>query len=226
MRRAAGRAPRGARRTGAKLLELELESDVLADWEREGPVDPGIAHNGTRILDQRTLRFAGRDGGVLAVLFYTPPGVTNPPHEHHNLISIKRVLKGSYHVRQYERVRRVEPGVIAIRQVSELFDVSSDGPCVDMTDDRLNVHWFGAAGREPVLALNIVAVAPLAPAATFHGAREPRPPGQYYLDPTAAANPDGVILARSISRDEAEQFARLPLAAFPSRLAQPRQEPR
>jgi len=215
-----------ARRVGAHLLELELEDDVLADWARQGPDDPGVGRNGTRILHRRKLALDGGLGEVMAILFYTPEGVSNPPHEHHNLISIKRVLKGSYHVRQYERVRRVEPGVIAIRQVSELFDVSSDGPCVDMTDDRLNVHWFGAAGREPVLALNIVAVAPLAPAATFHGAREPRPPGQYYLDPTAAANPDGVILARSISRDEAEQFARLPLAAFPSRLAQPRQEPR
>jgi hypothetical protein len=212
-------SPHGfARRTGARLLELELESDVLADWEREGPVDPGIAHNGTRILDQRTLRFAGRDGGVLAILFYTPPGVTNPPHEHHNLISIKRVLKGSYHVRQYERVRRVEPGVIAIRQVSELVDVGLDGPCVDMTDDHLNVHWFGAAGPEPVLALNIVAIGPLAPAATFHGASERRAPGQYYIDPTGAPDGDGVILAPSVGPERAAELARLSLAHFPPHL--------
>jgi hypothetical protein len=212
-------SPHGfARRTGAKLLELELESDVLADWEREGPVDPGLAHNGTRILDKRTLRFAGRDGAVLAILFYTPPGVTNPPHEHHNLISIKRVLKGSYHVRQYERVRRVEPGVIAIRQVSELVEVGLDGPCVDMTDDHLNVHWFGAAGREPVLALNIVAIGSLAPAATFHGAGERRAPGQYYIDPTGAPDRHGVILAPSVGPERAAELARLPLAHFPPHL--------
>jgi hypothetical protein len=208
-----------ARRTGARLMELELEVDVLADWEHQGPVDPGLGHNGTRILHRRDLRFGGRPGATEAILFYTPPGVTNPPHEHHNLISIKRVLKGSYHVRQYERVRRVEPGVIAIRQVSELVDVSCDGPCIDMTDDRLNVHWFGAAGPEPVLALNVVVIAPLAPAATFHGARETRAPGQYYLDPTAVPGGDGLILAPSVGRERAEELARLPLAAFPSRLA-------
>jgi hypothetical protein len=207
-----------ARRAGARLMELELEDDVLADWERRGPVDPGIGHNGTRILDRRDLRFGGRPGATDAILFYTPPGVTNPPHEHHNLISIKRVLKGSYHVRQYERVRRIEPGVIAIRQVSELVDVNFEGPCVEMTDDRRNVHWFGAAGKGPVLALNIVVIAPLAPADTFHGAQEPRAPGQYYLDPTGVPGSDGLILAPAIGRERAEELARLPLAAFPSRL--------
>jgi len=210
-----------ARRAGARLLELELEADVLADWERQGPVDPGIGHNGTRILDRRDLRFGGRSGAIEAILFYTPPGVTNPPHEHHNLISIKRVLKGSYHVRQYERVRRIEPGVIAIRQVSELVDVSFEGPCVEMTDDRRNVHWFGAAGREPVLALNVVAIAPLAPADTFHGPRETRAPGQYYIDPTGVPGEGGLILAPSVGRERAEELARLPLAAFPSRLEHP-----
>jgi len=207
------------RRTGARLMELELEDDVLADWEHQGPVDPGIGHNGTRVIDRRDLRFGGRPGVVEAILFYTPAGVTNPPHEHHNLISIKRVLKGSYHVRQYERVHRAEPGVIAIRQVSELVDVNFEGPCVDMTDDRLNVHWFGAAGREPVLALNIVVIAPLAPASTFHGAHEARAPGQYYIDPTGAPGDDGLIRAPTIDLERAEEFTHLPLSAFPSRLA-------
>jgi hypothetical protein len=213
-----------ARRAGARLMELELEDDVLADWERQGPDDPGIGRNGTRILHRRALDLGGGAGQLMAILFYTPAGVTNPPHEHHNLISVKRVLKGSYHVRQYERVRRVEPGVIAIRQVSELASVDLDGPYIDMTDDRLNVHWFGAVGREPVLALNIVAVAPLAPARTFHGARETRAPGQYYLDPTDAPGSDGLILARSIGREQAEEFARVPLAAFPSRVARARED--
>ncbi len=215
-----------ARRTGARLMELELEDDVLVDWERQGPDDPGIGRNGTRILHRRDLDLDGGAGRIMAILFYTPAGVTNPPHEHHNLISVKRVLKGSYHVRQYERVRRVEPGVIAIRQVSELTSVDFDGPCVDMTDDRLNVHWFGAVGREPVLALNVVAMAPLAPARTFHGPHETRAPGQYYIDPTDTPGSDGLILARSIGREQAEQFARLPLAAFPSRVARSREDQR
>ncbi|HMG23391.1 MAG TPA: hypothetical protein VK607_18780 [Kofleriaceae bacterium] len=222
---AAGRiSARGfARQVAARLIELELEPDVLADWERRGPDDPGIGRNGTRVLARRDLQFEARPGAVVAVLFYTPAGVTNPPHEHHNLISVKRVLKGSYHVRQYERVRRVEPGVIAIRQVSELVDVGFDGPCVEMTDDRRNVHWFGAAGTGPVLAFNIVAIAPLAPAATFHGAGETREPGQYYLDPTAPAGSDGLIVAPSVGRERAAELAGLPLAAFPSQLSpQPR----
>jgi hypothetical protein len=215
-----------ARRAGARLLELELDDGVLADWANQGPADPGLGRNGTRILHRRDLRFGGRPGAAEAILFYTPVGVTNPPHEHHNLISIKRVLTGGYHVRQYERVRRVEPGLIAIRQVSELVGVGLDGPCIDMTDDRLNVHWFGAAGREPVLALNVVIVAPLAPAATFHGAHETRAPGQYYLDPTAAPGRDGLILAPSVGRERAEELAGLPLAAFPSHLApQPQPQP-
>lgn len=215
-------APRAyARQVGALLLELELEPDVLADWARRGPDDPGLARNGTRMLEKRSLRFADREGGVDAILFYTPPGVSNPPHEHHNLISIKRVLTGHYHVRQYERLRRVEPGVLAIRQASELTAVGLDGPCVDMTDDHLNVHWFGTTGDAPVLALNIVAIGPLPPARTFHGAGEPRAPGQYYVDPTGRPDRDGVILAPSIDRERAAELARLPLAAFPSHLPEP-----
>jgi hypothetical protein len=207
-----------ARRADACLLELELEDDVLAAWQTAGPVDPGIGHNGTRVIEKRELRFPGRDGAVEAILFYTPAGVTNPPHEHHNLVSIKRVLKGRYHVREYERVRRVEPGVIAIRQVSELVDVGFAGPCVVMTDARRNVHWFGTVGREPVLALNIVAIAPLAPAATFHGAGERRAPGQYYVDPTGEPGDDGLILAASVTGERALELAALPLSAFPSHL--------
>jgi hypothetical protein len=206
------------RRAGARLMELELEEDVLAAWEAQGPADRGIGRNGTRILEKRDLRFTGWPVAMEAILFYTPAGVANPPHEHHNLVSIKRVLKGSYHVRQYERVRRVEPGVIAIRQVSELVDVNFDGPCVGMTDDRRNVHWFGAVGSAPVLALNVVVIAPLPPAETFHGVAETRAPGQYYIDPTGAPGEDGLILAPSIAAERAEVFARLPLAAFPSRL--------
>lgn len=208
-----------ARRADARLMELELEADVLADWDRQGPVDPGIGHNGTRVLHSRDLPAGDRSSSVKAILFYTPGGVSNPPHEHHNLISVKRVLKGRYHVRQYERVRRIEPGVIAIRQVSELVEVGFDGPCIDMTDDQRNVHWFGAVGPEPVLALNIVVIGPLAPADTFHGAQETRAPGQYYLDPTASPGGDGLILAPSVGNDRAAELARLPLAAFPSHLA-------
>jgi hypothetical protein len=213
-----------AQRAGAHLMELELEDDVLADWERQGPGDPGIGHNGTRVIYRRDLAFGGRPGTTEAILFYTPAGVTNPPHEHHNLISVKRVLKGSYHVRQYERVRQVEPGVLAIRQVSELLDVGFDGPCIDMTDDRLAVHWFGAARAEPVLALNIVVIAPLAPAATFHGANETRAPGQYYVDPTGVPGSDGLILAPCVGRERAEELTRLPLAAFPSHLGVPEKQ--
>jgi hypothetical protein len=206
------------RRADARLMELELEADVLADWSRQGPSDPGVGHNGTRVLHSRDLPAAGRASSIKAILFYTPPGVSNPPHEHHNMISIKRVLKGHYHVRQYERVRQIEPGAIAIRQVSELVDVGLDGPCVAMTDDQRNVHWFGAVGPEPVLALNIVVIGPLAPAATFHGAQEPRPPGQYYVDPTASPGRDGLIVAPSVGVERATELAHLPLAAFPSRL--------
>jgi hypothetical protein len=209
---------------GARLMELELEQDVLADWTRRGPDEIGVGTNGFRTIHSRPLRFAGGPGATKAILFYTPPGITNPPHEHHNLMSVKRVLKGSYHVRQYERVERVEPGLIAIRQVTDLTDVGFSGPYVDMTDDRLNVHWFGAAGSEPVLALNIVVENALAPASTFHGAGERRRFGQYYVDPTGTPDRDGLILAPSVERDRAAEFASRPLTDFPSHATVARQE--
>lgn len=52
----------------------------------------------------------------------------------------------------------------------------------------------------------------------FHGAQETRAPGQYYIDPTGVPGSDGLIAAPAAGRGRAEELARLPLAAFPSRL--------
>jgi hypothetical protein len=204
---------------GSELMELELEQDVLEDWSRSGPADRGVGRNGYRTIHSRPLRARrGRTGGhAKAILFFQPPHTCNPPHEHHNLMSCKRVLMGSYHVRQYERLRAVEPGVIAVRQVSELLDVNFHGPYIDMTDSRLNVHWFGA-GAEPVLALNLNVENAMRPEDTFHGPREVRPFGPYFVDPTGPADADGVILARNVDRERAEEFALRPVSDFPSRL--------
>jgi hypothetical protein len=210
--------PRGyARRAGDRLMDLELEPDVLESWVAQGPDFPEIGGNGIRVLDTHPLSFGGRPGQAKAVLFYTPAGVTNPPHEHHNLISCKRVLKGSYHVRQYQRLRQIEPGVLAIRQVTELPRVDFHGPYVAMTDDQLNVHWFGA-NDQPVLALNLVVENALPPGSTFHGSSETRPVGRYFVDPTAAPGEDGSIRAPAVDRDRAEELAARPLRDFPSRL--------
>jgi hypothetical protein len=212
-------APREfAARADDRLMELELEPDVLADWEERGPERRVEGMNGYRAIHTRRLAFDDRGGALKAVLFYTPAGTSNPPHEHHNLISVKRVLKGNYHVREYERLRRIEPGAIAIRQVSEHTGVGLAGPCVAMTDDRRAVHWFGSQ-RDSVLALNIVVEDALPPSATFHGAT--RPTGRYFLDPTAAPDREGVIIARSIDDQAATEFSRHRVDEFPSRLTRP-----
>lgn len=216
---AAGRITSGeyVHMVGAELMELELEQDVIEDWSRRGPADPGVGKNGFRTVHIRPLR-AGHPGGqTKAILFFSPAHTSHPPHEHHNLMSCKRVLKGTYHVRQYERLRAVEPGVIAVRQVSELLDVNFSGPYIDMTDHRLNVHWFGASA-EPVLALNLNVENAMRPEDTFHGPQEVRPFGPYWVDPTGPADADGVILARNMDREKAEEFAVRPVSAFPSRL--------
>jgi len=205
-------------RIGARLMELELERDVLESWSASGPDERGAGRNGFRTIHSRPLRVGSRPGATKAILFFSPPHTSHPPHEHHNLMSCKRVLKGSYHVRQYERVGRVEPGVIAVRQVSELLDVDFGGPYIDMTDDRLNVHWFGA-GAEPVLALNINVEDALAPADTFHGAGEARRTGPHFVDVTGSPDRDGLILAPAMSRERAEELALRPLSDFPSRVA-------
>jgi len=202
---------------GARLMELELEQDVLDDWTRHGPVDRGVGRNGFRTIHTRPLHGVHPGGVAKAILFFSPPHTSHPPHEHHNLMSCKRVLMGTYHVRQYERLRVLEPGVIAVRQVSELLDVNFSGPYIDMTDDRLNVHWFGA-GAEPVLALNLNVENAMRPEDTFHGPRETRPYGPYWIDPTGPADADGVILARNMDKERAAEFAVRPVADFPSRL--------
>jgi hypothetical protein len=199
------------------LQDLELEPDVLEDWSRQGPDVEGIGRNGYRLLHSVPLSFGDREGEGQAILFYTPAGTSNPPHEHHNLMSTKRVLKGSYHLREYERVRKVEPGVVALRQVSDRRDVNFHSECVNMRDGYRAAHWFGSSG-EPVLALNIAVKNPYRPEETFHGPQDERGPGRYFIDPTAGQLDDGLILARNISGEEAQAFTTRLLSDFPSHM--------
>ena len=196
---------------GKHLMALEIEQGVIEDWMQVGPSIPGVGKNGYRILEKRKIKARGDVG---AILFYTPPGISNPPHEHHNLISCKRVLVGSYHVRQYDRLKVTEPGVLALRQATELPDVGFHHAPIEMTDYQHGVHWFGAKD-EGVLAFNINSKGALPLNKTFHGESETRPSGRYFVDPTAAPNENGVIRCPIVSDEEALAFSQKRLDAFP-----------
>ena len=208
------------REVSRSLQELELEHDVMEEWQAKGSTIDGAGGNGYRIVHDIPLVLPGPDAGSgQAILFYTPPGISNPPHEHHNLISTKRILLGSYHVRQYERVREVEPGVVAIRQVTERPAVGYESPCVEMRDNYRAAHWFGSTG-DAVLALNIAVKNPLPASDTFYGADHPRESGRrFFIDPTVPErDADGNILARSIEWEEAEAFTQHLLTDFPAQV--------
>ncbi len=143
-------------------------------------------------------------------LFFVPPGVTYPPHAHHDMASAQCVVRGNLRVRQYERVSRLDPLTIGIRPVSERGLVP--GGTILMTEFLDNVHWFGTE-EEPAILLNCH----LSGGFRRLFDRDPgRSPRRYWVDPTGPRGPDGLIAAPEIPMNEARaRFATRPLTEFP-----------
>ena len=143
-------------------------------------------------------------------LFFVAPRSSHPPHAHHDLMSAQCVLKGKVQLRQYDRVARVDDKHLTLKLTGN--SVLTPGGCILMTEQKNNVHWFGA-GDEAALILNMNISG--TPAKTFD-VRGSRNKARYYVDPTSQERKDGFILAPEIDRDQAhERFSRRPPSDFP-----------
>lgn len=124
------------------------------------------------------------------------------PHAHNNMVSSHLVLRGSFHVRTFQRVRD-EDGFIVIEP--SLDRIFGPGEIVTMSDERDNVHWF-VATSEHAYTFD-VPVVDLVPGRTY-----PTPAqayGMIHLDPEGDATADGHIRARVISFEECiEKFGK------------------
>lgn len=142
-------------------------------------------------------------------LFFIGPKSAHPPHAHHDIMSVQTVLKGQLHLRQYDRVSRVDEWKIKIKLAQE--SVLKPGESILMTEHKHNVHWFGTESS-PAVVFNFNVQG--TPDSTFDS-RQLRAPGRSYLDPMGARDGD-FLIASEISRElSLELFAHRPLSDFP-----------
>jgi hypothetical protein len=185
-----------------RALDLEEELAGLLD-EPAGKLQP-IGFHQLLINDVR-----GTPGHLW--LFFVPAGVMYPPHAHHDMLSVQRVVRGRVHLRQYERVTRLDPETLGIRPAADR--MLEPGGAILMTEFLDNVHWFGAEeGPAVVLNFNRGKAGPR----TFDPRESAGKPRRYFVDPTGAPRPDGLIAAPHLAGNEARaRFARRPIRDFP-----------
>lgn len=133
--------------------------------------------------------FAMREGGAVI------------PHAHNNMVSAHLVVRGNFHTRTFDRVRD-EADAIAIRP--SLNRLLSPGEIITMSDDRDNVHWLVAQqGRSMTFDIGMVNISK---ARTYKIAANEY--SMIYIDPTPAADADGLIVAPVLTFEQAaKKFA-------------------
>lgn len=183
----------------ASALAAARLADVLA-----APMAAALA-SGT---DQVLLRRAEGARDYTLQVIHVAPGEVHPPHVHHNVISTQIVLHGALHAREYARERRLGPGRLALRLLTD--GVYGAGAAMQSSEFSRNSHWF-AADTAPALMLNF----------NIRGfERETFDPistlGRRLVDPTGEALADGSIAAAELTPDAAyARFGGAALAAFP-----------
>jgi hypothetical protein len=195
------------------LTADEYQDEIAALFDRISPVE-ALADWTRRCLDeaqdQVLVRRTTPTTAMWFQLLHLRPYEVHPPHGHRNLISNQVVLHGKGHLREYDRVARVDEQTVLLKLRSDR--PITVGDRIRTTEVDRNVHWFGG-DDQPAVQLNFFVVG--YQDWTFDGAR-PMRRGRTYFDPTGAVQADGMILAREIPVEEAEAlFQNRPITDFP-----------
>ena len=141
-------------------------------------------------------------------LFYIDANVFHPPHCHHNILSTQLMLRGRCHIREFDRIARLSEDTLLMRLRRDAW--IGPGEALRTTEIDANCHWFGA-GDQPAVMLNFNAYG--YQDWTFNA--KDRPLRRNLVDPTYGRNPDGLIIAKEVSVEEAyAKFGGRPLADF------------
>jgi len=173
--------------------------DSLATW-----VERALTEQQNQIL-YRTTAAETRE---TIQLYYLEPYEVHPPQCHHNIISTQVVLHGRLRVREYDRIARFRADTILLRMRRDAW--LSPGDSLRTSEVEANGHWF-AAGAAPTVVLNFNVYG--YQAWTFDAKDQPLQ--RRLMDPTLAASPDGLIIARELGLDEGyKKFANRSLDSF------------
>ncbi len=183
-----------------RYIEIDLQTE-FNHWLGEVPEDGRSVRTLYERVDQM------RKG--MLHLSYIPPMNSIPPHAHHDLASAQCILKGNLHVRQYDRIARLDTHMLSLRLVSDTILHQYD--TILTTEHLNNVHWFGTNDL-PAVVLNFNVIGGFDDTFNVKGTR---PVGRYYIDPTTKVREGDLIVAPEISSDEAHaRFARHALSEF------------
>ena len=204
--RLVGRLDRGELSPEAFLREVQArfdETDLPAELQDHLTAAPP----GNAILAVWSASEANRTRALM--LFLLPPASAVPAHAHHSVASAQCVVRGNLWVRQYERVRRLDPLTLALRPVSDRRFAAGE---TFLTTERLaNVHWFGAEAEAAV----VVNYSLNGGFGNTFDAPDSRPVGRYFVDPTTRDRIDDLIAAPELESDEAHaRFASHALSDF------------
>ena len=178
--------------------ELDLVNS-LAPW-----IEQTLAEKQDVVLYRRT----GKTHREAIQLFYMDANVLHPPHAHHNILSTQLVLVGKAHIREFDRIARLSDDTLLMRLKRDAW--IGPGEALRASEIDANCHWFGS-GDEPVVMLNFNAYG--YQDWTFNP--KDRPLRRNLIDPTYGVTPDGLIVAKEISVEEAyAKFGGRPLAEF------------
>ena len=187
-----------------RIRSLHAQIDLrreLAEW-----IDRALAERKDQVLHQKTLP----DLAHTLQLLYLEPREVHPPHCHHNLISTQVVLSGRVYVREYDRVARIDEDTILLRLRTDRWFDPADS--MQSTEVERNAHWFAADDR-PAVMLNFYILGYQDWTFDPKGSRNK---GRRMLDPTLAAQGDGLILGKEIPLEEGYvRFGNKPIEFFP-----------
>jgi hypothetical protein len=166
--------------------------------------------------DDVLLRRSGPGFDHTLQLIHVAPGEVHPPHVHHNVISTQLVLHGTLRVREFERMRRLADGRLALAPLVNGW--YGPGDAMQSADFFRNGHWF-AAGDAPAVMLNFNV--------RGHERRTFEPTGttlgRRIVDAAGPATSDGAIAAAELSVEAGlARFSDRPLDSLPLAIAAPR----
>jgi len=127
-------------------------------------------------------------------IFAVKKGHSIVPHGHNNMATAFFILKGSFTGRLYDRLEDEPNHMIIKPTIDREFGLGEYSTISDFKD---NVHWFEAV-TEPSFIFNIHVMG-LRPESKLHT-------GRVYIDPDGERLEGGLIRARRIDHDEANQL--------------------
>lgn len=132
---------------GVERLATAIDIEELLAELGRARVIPAPAPSGND-PQKRFVRFLDAEGkprklGYGVALFDFAPENVITPHGHRHMVSAHMVVKGSFRVRNFDRVGD-EPGAMLIRPTRDYF--ARTGQVSTMSPERDNIHWFVPQG--------------------------------------------------------------------------------